>query len=109
MRPEHLKAAIAVWEYAEASARYIFGDRMRRSGGGQDHQRRNCGAKPDGLTRTEISTLFGRQLSRRQDHGRARHAPVGSTCCAFTMTTPGGRRAERWTFIRLIRFFRKGR
>ena len=23
---EHLKAALAVWDYAEASARYIFGD-----------------------------------------------------------------------------------
>ena len=28
IRPAHLKAALAVWEYAEASARRIFGDRL---------------------------------------------------------------------------------
>ncbi|MDQ3960791.1 MAG: YfjI family protein [Pseudomonadota bacterium] len=28
IRPEHLKAAIALWEYAEGSARYIFGSAL---------------------------------------------------------------------------------
>jgi hypothetical protein len=28
IQPEHLKAALAIWEYAEASARYVFGSAL---------------------------------------------------------------------------------
>lgn len=28
VRPEHLKAALALWEYCEASCQYIFGDTL---------------------------------------------------------------------------------
>jgi hypothetical protein len=59
---EHLVAALAFWDYAEESARYIFGDAtgdpvadniieaLRAAGNG-------------GLTRTEIRDLFGRHKS----------------------------------------------
>ncbi len=61
VRVEHLRAALAVWDYCFASARYIFGDAtgdptadsirkaLRRAGGG--------------LTRTEISAQLGRHAS----------------------------------------------
>ncbi len=55
----HLLAAIAIWERAEASARYIFGsalgDRVA-----DEILRALKGAGPAGLTRTEISALFRR-------------------------------------------------
>jgi len=58
----HLEAAIEIWRYAEASARHISGDAigdpvadtilaaLREAG-------------PDGMTRTEISRLFDRNIS----------------------------------------------
>src|SRR5262249_52167839 len=55
---EHLSAAIALWEYCEASADFIFADRM-----GDPDADAILGAlrtSPDGLSRTDISNLFGR-------------------------------------------------
>jgi hypothetical protein len=59
VRSEHLLAALALWDYCEASVRFIFGDslgdpvadevlRMLRS------------ARGDGLSRTKISEFLGR-------------------------------------------------
>jgi hypothetical protein len=65
IQPEHLRAALAFWRYCEASARFIFGDALgdpiadtiltalRQQGS-------------DGLTRTEISNLFGRNKTADQ-------------------------------------------
>ncbi|WP_168221570.1 YfjI family protein [Aquisphaera giovannonii] len=52
----HLEAARAVWDYCEASARYIFGD----AHGDPDAERllAALGQAPEGLTRTEISRVF---------------------------------------------------
>ncbi|MGA7312646.1 MAG: hypothetical protein WBX22_01625 [Silvibacterium sp.] len=62
VRVEHLLAALAVWNYCLASACYIFGnatgdpvaDRIREA---------LTAAGDDGLSRTEISALFGRNAS----------------------------------------------
>jgi hypothetical protein len=58
----HLEAAIALWEYCEASARFIFGsslgDRVA------DNILRSMRvAGPSGLTRTEIRDLFNKHES----------------------------------------------
>jgi hypothetical protein len=61
----HIDAALALWNFCAASARYIFGDlignpvadtmlRALRSGGA------------DGLSRTDLINLFGRNLSVNQ-------------------------------------------
>jgi hypothetical protein len=53
----HLRAAIAVWRYAEESTRYIFGDAV-----GDHVADRILDAllgDPDGLTKSEILRLFG--------------------------------------------------
>jgi hypothetical protein len=60
VRTEHLCAAIAIWDYAEASARHIFGD----STGDPDADTILTGLRANGaLDRTDISALFGRNAS----------------------------------------------
>ena len=55
----HLLAALAVWQYCDATARYVFGastgDRIA-----DEIMRRLQLAGDGGLTRTEIRDLFGR-------------------------------------------------
>jgi len=59
---EHLEAALAVWRYCEASARYIFGDAIGNAMADEILRAlRQVGR--DGMTRTEISNLFGRNRS----------------------------------------------
>ena len=94
---EHLRAAVALWEYAEASARYIFGDvlgdpvadtilrALRQSG-------------QSGMTRTEISALFGRNRSAAQiDRALAYLAQQGKAKLhSGEVAGQGGRPPERW-------------
>lgn len=64
IKAQHVESALAVWEYAEDSARYIFGD----STGDPDADKVLGALKVsgDGMTRTEISDLFGRHKSRKE-------------------------------------------
>src|SRR5581483_8571801 len=59
IQAEHLKAGLAVWEYCEASAKFIFGDAL-----GDPLADRILGAlhesMPDCLSRTKIRDLLGR-------------------------------------------------
>jgi hypothetical protein len=69
IKVEHLKAALAVWQYCEDSARIIFGERL----GDPTADRildalRNAGRK--GMTDNEIYELFGRHKSAN-DRARA--------------------------------------
>jgi Protein of unknown function (DUF3987) len=58
----HLKAALAVWQYCEASAAYIFGDTLGDPAA--DEIRRALKMAGDsGMTRTAIRDLSGRHLS----------------------------------------------
>lgn len=64
IRSEHLLAALALWDYAEASVKYIFGDRT-----GDSVADRIIDAvcdSADGLTRTEIMNLFSRHEKRER-------------------------------------------
>jgi hypothetical protein len=92
----HLTASLAVWEYCEASARYIFGDALGDPVA--DDILRALRESPTGLTRTQISDLFGRNRTKNQigpalatllEHGRVR---------VEREPTPG-RDAERWIAI----------
>ena len=56
-----LTAAGALVRYSTASARYVLGEHAARSAHGPAHPRDHCGGR-GGLTRTEISALFGRNL-----------------------------------------------
>lgn len=56
----HLEAALAVWDYCEASARYIFGDATGDPVADRIMEAlRNA---PEGLTRTQINDLLGRNI-----------------------------------------------
>jgi len=93
IRAEHLLAALALWEYAEASARYIFGDALGNPVA--DQILKELRTETDGLTRTEIRDVFGR-------HGRAPEidaalrslSETGMASCEHEQTN--GRPVERW-------------
>src|SRR6185369_10214956 len=61
---QHLKSALAVWEYCGASCRYIFGDAIGDPVA--DSILASLKASPDGMTRTEVSDLFGRHKTKAQ-------------------------------------------
>jgi hypothetical protein len=91
---EHLAAALALWDYAEASARHVFGDAtgdpeadrileaLRTAGGG-------------GMTRTEISGLFGRNRGAERI-ARALSTLLSAGRARREVEETGGRTAERW-------------
>jgi hypothetical protein len=61
IREEHLRAAMAVWTYAEESARYIFGDALGDPVA--DSILAVLRERKEGVSRTEIRDLFGRHKS----------------------------------------------
>ncbi|NSW84278.1 MAG: DUF3854 domain-containing protein [Syntrophothermus sp.] len=64
VRAEHLQAALALWDYCERSARFIFGDALGDPLA--DEILRLLRAAPNGLTKTEIYEHFGRNRSAAQ-------------------------------------------
>jgi Protein of unknown function (DUF3987) len=93
VRVEHLAAALAMWSYAEDSARYIFGDAT--GDGTADEILRALRSALGGLTRTEISSLFGRnapasRISSALDLLRSLGLAKSS------VVTGSGRPAETW-------------
>jgi hypothetical protein len=57
VRGEHLEAALALWQFAEDSCRYIFGDATGDPEA--DAILQTLRSSPQGLTRTDINNLFG--------------------------------------------------
>lgn len=93
IRKEHLRAGLAVWRYAEASARYVFGTALGDPVA--DEILRALQGSPSGLSRTDIRDLFqrhkskavmGRALLLLADQGLAHSENIGT----------GGRPVEQW-------------
>ncbi|MCP5116340.1 MAG: DUF3987 domain-containing protein, partial [bacterium] len=61
VRAEHLKAALAVWDYCFESARFIFGDATGDRVA--DDILAELRRRPEGMTRTEIRDFFSRNQS----------------------------------------------
>ncbi|HTX01604.1 MAG TPA: hypothetical protein VMD59_22670 [Acidimicrobiales bacterium] len=59
----HLEAALSLWSYAAASARYVFGSSLGDALADDIH--RALSQEPTGLTRSEIRDLFNRNRSSR--------------------------------------------
>ena len=91
---EHLMAALALWDYADASARYIFGDATGDPVADQIMEALMVAGK-DGITRTEISNLFGRNRSADRI-GRALSMLLNAGRVCREQEETGGRKAERW-------------
>jgi hypothetical protein len=89
----HLEAALALWDYSERSARYIFGASL-----GDPVADKVLGAlrdAPDGLTRTRIRELFAGHASKQDiDRGLSLLAELGLANCRPVPTD--GRPAETW-------------
>jgi hypothetical protein len=94
IQPAHLFPALAVWDFCEESACYIFGDSLgdpvadeilaalRAAGSG-------------GLTRTQIRDLFGRN-KLGDEIGRALGVLLGQHLARSVNAQSGGRPVERW-------------
>jgi hypothetical protein len=92
---EHLIAALSLWAYCERSAEYIFGDRLGDPDA--DAILNALRVKPAGLTRTEISDLFARNLSAaRIDRALVTLLKANLARCERDTGANGGRPAERW-------------
>jgi hypothetical protein len=95
---EHLRAALAVWEYADASARVIFGDLQGEPVADAIMQAlRNAGSA--GLSRTDISNLFQRhQQAQRIDRALGVLLRLGKI--KRIVPPPGrGRPPELWVAV----------
>ncbi len=93
IQKEHLLAALALWEYVEESAQYIFGGRM-----GDPVIDRIVDAlsvAPAGLSRTEISSLFGRH-QRSTNIERALAQLRKNHLAEPVQDNTGGRPSEVW-------------
>jgi len=99
IRMEHLNAALALWGYCEQSAGYIFGESLGDPDA--DLIKRTLDQTPKGLTRTEISNLFGRNKNASQIQ-RVLDCLIrnGSVYSIMQGAENGGRSTERWLSMR---------
>jgi len=93
IRFEHLKAAIAFWEYCEASARFVFGGSLGDPVA--DTIKGAMDAQPEGIARTDINNLFKRNKNAKQIE-RALISLVGNGSAYSTTEKTEGRSTERW-------------
>jgi len=98
IRREHLLAGLSVWAYAEDSAAYIFGSSLGDPVA--DEILRALRATKDGLTRTQIRDLFGRNRGK-DDIGRALSALLaqGQVRLVERPSQGAGRPAEVWIAV----------
>src|SRR5215216_5583490 len=91
---DHLNAALALWDYAEESARYIFGDATGDPVA--DHIAEALRAAGErGMSRTEVRDLFKRHKSVDQIN-RALTFLLSMGRVLRTSEDTGGRPTERW-------------
>ena len=90
----HLRAALAVWEYCDATAKHVFGaslgDRIA-----DDIMRRLRAAGDAGLTRTEIRDAFARHAGADRI-GAALELLVRRGIATCSSVSTGGRPVQTW-------------
>jgi hypothetical protein len=96
IRLPHLEAALALWDYCERSAAFVFGDKLGDPTA--DELLRALRATPDGMSRTGIRDHFGRNKSA-SEIGRALGvlARQGLAHSDTVKGEGGGRPVETWT------------
>ena len=94
IRPEHLTAALALWDYGQRSAAWAINHSTGDPLAEQIHTALT--RSPDGLTRTQLRDLLHRNLpAERVEQALASLAAAGRA--KQQRTTTGGRPAEIWT------------
>lgn len=97
VRPDHLEAALALWEYAERSARWVFGERT-----GDPVADAILGALraagPQGLSRTEIHGVLSRHVPAGRINAALEHLRRAGLAGVEWVKT-GGRPAELWRAV----------
>lgn len=94
IRADHLRAGLALWDYAERSAAYIFGDSM----GDPDADKLldALRAAPGGMTRTEIRDDVFQRHKAADAVTRTLAALAGAGLIHPRDESTGGRKAQRW-------------
>jgi hypothetical protein len=97
IRVEHLTAGLAVWDYAERSVECIFGDATGNPLA--DELLRLLRAAPDGMTRTELHGMTGRNYAADRI-GQALGVLLQAGRARTETRETGGRPAEVWIAVR---------
>lgn len=93
IKPDHLLAALALWQYSEDSCAHIFGDRLGNAVADEIYSQLSASAT--GLTRTEMRDAFSR--NRKQHEIDSALQLLESLGLAFEVEeSSGGRPVERW-------------
>lgn len=93
IRPEHMMAALSVWQYCEQSAGFVFGTSLGDPVA--DDILRSLIGNPDGLSRTDIHRLFkNHRRSEQIDGALATLQQLGRARCETRKTR--GRPTEVW-------------
>jgi hypothetical protein len=93
IKPPHLLAALALWDYCDRSVRYIFGDSLGDDVA--DELLRLLRGCPNGLTRTDINNYYQRNVSSNRI-GKALGLLLQHKLARREEEDTGGRKAERW-------------
>lgn len=91
---DHLRAALALWDYAARSAAFVFGDSLGDPIA--DEINRAIAEHPNGLTRSQIRDLFARNRPKAQID-RALHLLAGAGAVDRHVLDGPGRPTEVWS------------
>jgi hypothetical protein len=91
----HLKAALALWRYSEASVKQIFGDALGDPIADTILAALR-GHKPDGMSRNEIRELFSRNVESARLGGALDRLLTAGKAVRHTISGGAGRPAEMW-------------
>ena len=98
IRVEHLRAALALWQYCENSAAYIFGDAMGNTVA--DEILSALKDQSGGLSRTAIMNLFNRNKSKAEIDRALSTLAQQDLATGVKRNGSGGRPEERWHAVR---------
>jgi len=88
VRADHLKAALAIWQYAQDSAAYIFGN-LRGDSVADRILEGLQGAGAQGLTKNEVRDLFSRHVAASRTDTALRSLELANLIAMKTVATAG--------------------
>jgi DNA replicative helicase MCM subunit Mcm2 (Cdc46/Mcm family) len=98
IRPQHIAAALAIWDYVEASVKYIFQNRTGDPVANKIYSALKE-SEDNSMTRTEIRDLFGRNLKSDRINAALEILEANKLAIMETISTEG-RSQEVWRIER---------